>query len=249
MLAAGLVVLVLPLLSQPVLRAAWSLTPRAGLLVSSLIGTFALFCVPNVLLGCVCPFAMKLDIKDLARTGRAAGNLYAISAVGSVVGTFLPALVLIDRFGVRHSIMFFGALLVLAALLLLGRARYLPAAGALGVLALPLSPMLPVQGLVAEKESPYNYVQVVDVPQKGAPAMRLLFVDWGGFSSYVPGEFATGQYFDYLLLAPLLRAEAAQGVAAPRARRRAGRGHGDEADHAGLRSGAHRRGRDRSRHR
>jgi spermidine synthase len=206
-LAAGLVVLVLPLLSQPVLRAAWSLTPRAGLLVSSLIGTFALFCVPNVLLGCVCPFAMKLDIKDLARTGRAAGNLYAISAVGSVVGTFLPALVLIDRFGVRHTIMLFGALLVLAALLLLGRVRYLPAAGALGVLALPLSPMLPVKGLVAEKESPYNYVQVVGMSADAGKTAHLLIVDWGSFSSYVPGEFVTEEYYDYLLLAPLLRAE------------------------------------------
>ncbi len=41
---------------------------------------------------------MKLSIQDLGRTGKAAGNIYAISAVGSVVGTFLPVLVLTNRF-------------------------------------------------------------------------------------------------------------------------------------------------------
>jgi hypothetical protein len=64
-----------PLLSRPVLMAAWSLTPRAGLLVSSLVGTFVLFSIPNVLLGCVCPFAMKLSIRDRSRTGRRAKSL------------------------------------------------------------------------------------------------------------------------------------------------------------------------------
>jgi len=199
-LAAGVVTMLLPLASAPVLMRAWALTPRAGLLAGSLAGTFALFCIPNVLLGCVCPFAMKLSIQDLGRTGRAAGNVYAVSAVGSVVGTFLPALVMIERFGVRHSIMIFGAGLIVAALLLLGRLRFAPAAGAMALLAVPLAPMLPIQGTIAERESPYNYLQVVQMGNT-----RLLIVDWGAFSFYTPGEFRTGQYYDYLLLAPLLR--------------------------------------------
>lgn len=204
-LAAGVITMVIPLVSAPVLKQAWALTPKAGLLVGSLVGTFALFSLPMVLLGCVCPFAMKLSIQDLGRTGRAAGNVYAVSAVGSVVGTFLPALVMIERFGVRHSIMLFGALLMVAALLLLGRLRFAPAAGAMALLAVPLAPMLPVQGMIAERESPYNYLQVVEVGQQ--PPTRLLIVDWGAFSFYTPGEFRTGQYYDYLLLAPLMRAE------------------------------------------
>ena len=199
-LTAGVVTMLLPLASAPVLMRAWALTPKAGLLAGSLVGTFALFCLPNVLLGCVCPFAMKLSIQDLGRTGRAAGNVYAVSAVGSVVGTFLPALVMIQRFGVRHSIMIFGAVLIAAALLLLGRLRFAPAAGAMVLLAVPLAPMLPIRNLVAERESPYNYLQVVQVGNA-----RLLVVDWGAFSFYTPGEFRTGQYYDYLLLAPLLR--------------------------------------------
>ena len=199
-LGAGLITLVLPLASGRVLRAAWSLTPTAGLLPASLLGTASLFAVPTVMLGCVCPFAMKLSIHDLGLTGRASGRVYAVSALGSVVGTFLPALVTIPILGVRRSIMVFGGLLVAAALPMLARARFLPAAGALALLAFPLPPVLPTRGAVAERESPYNYLRVI----QAGPA-RLLIVDWSAFSAYEPGEFRTGQYYDYLLLAPLLR--------------------------------------------
>jgi predicted membrane-bound spermidine synthase len=203
-LAAGMLAVALPLASSPVLRLAGSLTPKAGLLPASLVGTLALFSLPTILLGCVCPFALKLSVDDLGRTGRTSGRIYAISAVGSVVGTFLPALITIPRLGVRHSIMLFGALLIIAALLLLGRLRFLPAAGALALFAAPLSPLLPTRGAILEKESPYNYLRVVQ-----AGPTRLLIANWDAFSCYTPGEFRNGEYFDYLLLAPLLRPEPA----------------------------------------
>lgn len=201
-ISAGAITLVLPVVSNPVLEAAWGLTPRAGLLAASLAGTFLLFSLPMVLLGCVCPFAMKLSIADLGRTGRTSGRIYAVSALGSVVGTFLPALVMIDRWGVRHSIMAFGVLLIAAGLLVVGRLRYLPAATPVLLLMAPLPPMLSARGVIEQKESPYNYLQVVGVGEA-----RILVVDWGAFSIYAPGEFRTHQYFDYLLMAPLLRAE------------------------------------------
>lgn len=199
-LVAGVLAVALPLVSAPVLRMAGRLTPKAGILPASLVGTFALFSLPTVLLGCVCPFALKLSVDDLDRTGRTSGRIYAVSAIGSVVGTFLPALVTIPRLGVRHSIMVFGALLIVAALLLLARLRFVPAAGALVLLAVPLPPLLPTRGAILEKESPYNYLRVVQ-----AGPTRLLIANWDAFSCYTPGEFRNGEYYDYLLLAPLLR--------------------------------------------
>jgi len=201
-MAAGVVTLLVPVASKPILEAAWSLTPRAGLLFASLLGTFALFSIPTVLLGCVCPYAMKLSIADLGRTGRVSARIYAVSAIGSVVGTFLPALVTIPTVGVRRSIMVFGILLVVAATLLLGRLRFLPVAVLAGlVLAVPLPPIALAEGAIAREESAYNYLQVVDTGHA-----RVLVVDWGAFSCYAPGEFRTHEYFDYLLLGPLLRA-------------------------------------------
>jgi spermidine synthase len=197
---AGALVTLVPALSAPVLRAAWDLTPKAGLLVSSLAGTFALFSLPMMLLGCVCPFAMKLSVENLGHTGRTSARIYAVSALGSVVGTFLPALVMIDRWGVRRSIMVFGVLLIAAGLLLLSRLRFLPAAAPAMLLLLPLPPLLSAEGTIAQEESQYSYLQVVDVGES-----RVLVADWGVFSVYTPGTFRTRQYFDYLLLAPLLR--------------------------------------------
>ncbi len=203
---AGLLIMALPLASGPVLRWAWEKTPTLGLLGGSLLGVLLLFSLPNLLLGCVCPFAMKLSIQDLGRTGKAAGNIYAISAVGSVIGTFTPVLLLTyTSFGVRHSIMLFGALLIAAALLLLSRARDLPAFAACALFAVHLPPLLPVKAVIAERESAYNYLQVVQ--QQVAPGVnaRFMVADWGVHSMYIPGVFRTGEYYDYLLLAPLLR--------------------------------------------
>jgi len=119
-----------------------------------------------------------------------------------VVGTFLPALFMIDRWGVRHSIMAFGVLLIAAGMLLLGRLRALPAAAPALLFLLPLPPMLSAPSVIAREESPYNYLQVAQVGDT-----RVLVVDWGAFSYYTPGVFRTGQYFDYLLLAPFLRSD------------------------------------------
>jgi spermidine synthase len=100
--------------------------------------------------------------------------------------------------------MVFGALLIIAALLLLARLRFVPAAGALVLLAAPLPPLLPTRGAMLEQESPYNYLRVVQ-----AGPTRLLVANWDAFSCYTPGEFRNGEYYDYLLLAPLLRPEPA----------------------------------------
>jgi len=215
LLVAGAVTCLVPYLSGWVLDKAWAVTPKVGILGSSLLGTLARFVVPVTLLGCVAPFAMRLYLTDLERTGRSAGRLYAVSALGSIVGTFLPALITIPLFGVRRSILVFGLLLIASALTLVGRAR--PAQAAAGVAAavllavgLPalaasdagLGPMMPTRGMLLERESQYNYIRVV----KSGEA-TLMIVDNGAFSVYELGEILTGDYYDYLLLAPLLRPE------------------------------------------
>jgi len=213
---AGAVTCVVPDVSGWVLDRSWAATPRIGILGSSLLGTLALFLVPMTLLGCVPPFSMRLYLTDLGRTGRSAGRLYAVSALGSIVGTFIPALITIPLFGVRKSVLFFGLLLIASALTLLGRSRAAQAVGgvaglvllAIGLPALAtsragLGPMMPTKGMIVDRESAYNYIRVV----KGGPSGKITFmiVDNGAFSMYEPGTILTGDYYDYLLLAPMLR--------------------------------------------
>jgi MFS family permease len=67
--------------------------------VGATIAALALFAAPSVLLGMVSPYAVKLRIDDLNTSGATVGYLYAISTIGSIIGTFLAGFVLIAYFG------------------------------------------------------------------------------------------------------------------------------------------------------
>jgi MFS family permease len=73
------------------------------LLRGSLGASLILFAPPLLLLGMIAPITIRL----LARggVGRAAGSVFAVSTVGSILGTYLPALVLVPRIGSRGSIL------------------------------------------------------------------------------------------------------------------------------------------------
>lgn len=65
----------------------------------AVVATVALFSPASVLLGMVAPFAVRLRLEDREHSGRTAGNLYAVSTIGSIVGTFLAGFVLIAWVG------------------------------------------------------------------------------------------------------------------------------------------------------
>ena len=51
----------------------------------------------------VAPFAIRLAIRDVESAGTVAGRLYAVSTVGSLLGTFLAALVAIPAIGTQRT--------------------------------------------------------------------------------------------------------------------------------------------------
>lgn len=119
--ATGLI----PLLSRPIL--AKSLTAFTSLSLGgfygSLAGTIILFAIPVTLLGCVSPFAIRLALQEVAGAGNTAGSLYALSTLGSIVGTFVPTFLLIPRIGTMRTFYTFSVLLLLASIIGLIRAR------------------------------------------------------------------------------------------------------------------------------
>src|SRR3989338_3386296 len=70
-----------------------------GVKSGAVFATIILFALPGVLLGMISPYAVRLKIKDLESSGGIAGNLYALSTIGSIVGTFLAGFYLIPTFG------------------------------------------------------------------------------------------------------------------------------------------------------
>lgn len=108
-LAAGLLTVLVPHLKGPVLKSCMSLGLRTGSFASSLI----LFGPPLLLLGCVSPFLARVATRELGSLGRTVGTLYAVSTLGSVVGTAAAGFYLIARIGVDRIFTVTGILLVL----------------------------------------------------------------------------------------------------------------------------------------
>jgi len=202
---AGLV----PLLSRPVLRFAADAVARfdAPVVGGSFLAVLILFSIPITLLGCVAPFAIRLSLTDSRQAGRVAGQLYAISTLGSFVGTFLPVLWLIPTLGtLRTFLVFAGALLAVS---LLGLWR-VDRRRALGLLWMPLAlmvlaflvlsgPLKPIAGLLEERESEYNFIQVVE---RFGTRYLLLNEGQGIHSVYHPTQLATFGTWDYFIAAP-----------------------------------------------
>ncbi len=116
---AALFIACIPLLSEPVLPWALAITSNLspGEFYGSLIAILLLFALPMILLGCVSPYAIRLRIEQSGKAGRTAGLLYAISTAGSIVGTFLPVLVLMPDIGTRLTFFVFALVLLLMSLL------------------------------------------------------------------------------------------------------------------------------------
>ncbi|MEP7334551.1 MAG: fused MFS/spermidine synthase [Actinomycetota bacterium] len=203
-LAAALLVAVIPFVSSPILDVASSGLDEvsAGAVIGSFFGTLLLFAPPIVLLGMVAPFAIRLALVELSSAGQVAGRLYALSTVGSLFGTFVPALITIPLIGTQRTLLATAALLAAAASTMLGR-RWLVATAAIAALVLvPPGAVKASDGEVLyEVESPYQFVQVVE--RGGA---RRLYLNEGVavHSLWRPGTVLTGGVWDAFLALPVL---------------------------------------------
>ncbi|MFA6389985.1 MAG: fused MFS/spermidine synthase, partial [Patescibacteria group bacterium] len=67
--------------------------------LSSFISSLILFSPASIFMGMISPYAVKLKMDSLNYSGATVGNLYALSTVGSIAGTFLAGFYLIPNFG------------------------------------------------------------------------------------------------------------------------------------------------------
>ena len=89
-----------------------------GLEVKSIVAALLLFAPASILLGFVTPYAVKLKMSALADSGKTVGRLYALSTVGSILGTFLAGFVLIPFLGSEKTLYLIGATLIGLSMLL-----------------------------------------------------------------------------------------------------------------------------------
>ncbi len=219
---AGLLCLLAPFLARPLgellipaeagLRLEDSLPVVTG---GSLAVSLALFAPPLFFLGALSPVAVRTIAATGTGVGRAAGSVFALSTVGSLLGTFGTTHLLVPLAGVRNTFFLSGGILLLASLLVAPRraAAFAPLLG-LPVLAALTGGGGAARALAAGEErlwaadTPYQYVELV----RQGPR-RILRVNEGldSFQSLlVDGTPWTEAYYDLLPLAPLL-AEVGEG--------------------------------------
>jgi len=203
--AAGLI----PIVARPVLY--WAAAAVEGLDAAIMLGSFLalllLFAVPVTLMGMISPFAVRLSVTDPGRAGQAAGRVYAVSTLGSILGTFLPVLVLIPAIGTARTFLALAFPLLLAALVSLWRVDrrkalrlcWMPVALAVLAVIVLRGPLKRSPGQVYEGESAYNYIEVREID-----GTRFLLLNEGQaiHSVYAPGTLATYGTWDYFLAAP-----------------------------------------------
>ena len=110
MFSTGLFILFIPFMSQPLIEFFIKMTPDFS--TATFFSTLFIFGLPAILLGFVSPYAIKLTATTLHKIGTTAGNLYSISTLGSIFGTFLTVFVLIPFFEINHLIFAFGFILM-----------------------------------------------------------------------------------------------------------------------------------------
>jgi spermidine synthase len=185
--AAGILVVALPALTPQVFNAIIKL--NVGERYSPLLATTLLLAAPSILLGMVSPYAIRLVARTVEKMGGASGNLYALSTLGSIVGTFVTVFVLIPEFGVNKIILAIGmTLLVVAFLGLRFRMKVLVL---LILVILPFAApymvsrrltiaayTLALGDTIYETDTPYHHLQVADsFDPAHQSTIRILILD------------------------------------------------------------------------
>ena len=172
---AAVLTLVIPWATRSVLLATDPMGLRAGAFVSALV----LFLPSLTFLGMVGPFAIKLATSRLDGVGTSAGSIYAVSTLGSVVGTLVLGFFLFPLIGSREILAGLGVcLLVLAVVLAIYEQRqsgltvaFLPTV-LLVIIGFCLLPRAMSAGhaydgenkfkILSERESLYGWVRVIE---------------------------------------------------------------------------------------
>jgi spermidine synthase len=212
--AAGLLAIV-PFVAAPFLRISVQAldSVEAGAFVGSLFAVLVLVATPVLLLGAVAPYAVRLSVQTIEEAGRVAGRLYAISTLGSLVGTFLSALVLIPLVGTRRTFLAFALALALVAVPALRRRFRLAPVAVAALLAIPVGTVKATGDarVIWDRETEYQYARVV----QDANGTRRLELNEGEavHSVYRPGRWLTDNYWDEMLALPLATGSAPRSVA------------------------------------
>lgn len=167
---------IIPWISSGVLSATNSFGLRLGAFSSALI----LFMPCLILLGMAGPFVIKMAAQRLEKIGIVVGSIYAVSTIGSVIGTLLLGFYLLPLAGIRFIILVISVTLItLSVILAWYESKYLQDnVKTLPWIAMGLITAMALSGIylshekrtvknyrvLSDVESHYGWVRVIDQP-------------------------------------------------------------------------------------
>ncbi len=164
-----------------------------SMITRTLWGAVILFAPASILLGMVSPFAVRLKLRAVISSGATVGNLYAISTLGSIAGTFLAGFWLIPVLGTTSILYVISIILVLVSLSIYVSFKR-PGNLVVSVVMLALTSLVLIPDRTAEKafieaDTQYNHVRIFDTRYwiSGAP-IRVMKVNDEYSSAVFPGS-------------------------------------------------------------
>jgi predicted membrane-bound spermidine synthase len=121
LLAAASSLAIVPLASLP---GSTTLALPDSLMLRVLLLAFVIFFLPSCILATISPVAIKIALRDLGQTGHIVGRIYAVSTLGSILGTFATGFFLIAHFGTRAILVGMALILAICAVAIAAVVRH-----------------------------------------------------------------------------------------------------------------------------
>ena len=158
---AGSYALLTTLLSADILK--MILVLKIGDMYGPLLSSAVFLLIPTFLLGAVTPFAIKLSAKSLQTIGQTAGNLYSLSTLGSIFGTFATTFMLVPILGVNVILYSISSILIISSVIgITKQIKFI----AIILIAISIHSAVvvqpPVAGVIFEKDTLYHKILVHD---------------------------------------------------------------------------------------
>lgn len=152
-----------------------------NMITATLLGTTLLFSPATILLGMVTPYVARLKLQGMETSGRTIGTLYALSTLGSIVGTFLGGFILISFLGSTKIITLLATTLFILAAGAFKKSGpkekiLIFACAGLALLALVLKPPSSFsQKIILDIDTEYSRIWIFDATDRtsGRPARYL----------------------------------------------------------------------------
>ncbi|HUX11384.1 MAG TPA: fused MFS/spermidine synthase [Spirochaetia bacterium] len=188
LLTSVLIMLILPLdaLLYLITMEGQATIITSQMIAKSIFWIVLLFLLPSAAIGTVSPVMAKYALEESTKVGNTVGGIYAVSSIGSIIGTFLAGYLLIPLLGVRIIVFLVAGLIALLGLLMSTGLRYRIAAAAWIAVVVALGLLFPDSAsarayyeagggkLLFAADSQYMNIEVRDVPKPGGMERQLI---------------------------------------------------------------------------